>query len=437
MNHETSHRDETRAAGEIEKSGLELPKSTERDDDDVLLSVSSTSSSRLKTKVREVRLRLQQTERQIKAKRRQIERTSSIWEKKGRGKIILRISEDKDFQETQKIAYPITFMKGEAKSCIEHCETSPNGYTDDMVLLEKQYGHPANVVKASIKRVTEDTIDQDSLARELDTEGLNAKSGKTLETKKSKKRLRECLAITKRIIIAGDMNVPDIEWSNASVKDNPQYGVAVNKTMIDLVDDHSLSQLVTFPTRQESVLDLVLTSHPDLVHSLSSVQGISDHSAVSFDLNLSVKVNKKKPRIVYKFAKANFTDIRKDATILSNDFFERHPENINVESNWQFFKSGLMNILSRSVPTKKSGSWNNSPWMTRDLKTSLRKKKRLYNNYKKSGKACDKEKYRKFQKLFKIKMKKAQDEYIADTLNSDLKEKPKKFWSMTLSNIVA
>ncbi|XP_048575386.1 uncharacterized protein LOC5499458 [Nematostella vectensis] len=232
-----------------------------------------------------------------------------------------------------------------------------------------------------------------------------------------------------RIIIAGDMNVPDIEWSNASVKDNPQYGVAVNKTMIDLVDDHSLSQLVTFPTRQESVLDLVLTSHPDLVHSLSSVQGISDHSAVSFDLNLSVKVNKKKPRIVYKFAKANFTDIRKDATILSNDFFERHPENINVESNWQFFKSGLMNILSRSVPTKKSGSWNNSPWMTRDLKTSLRKKKRLYNNYKKSGKACDKEKYRKFQKLFKIKMKKAQDEYIADTLNSDLKEKPKKFWS--------
>ncbi|XP_028403960.1 uncharacterized protein LOC114526557 [Dendronephthya gigantea] len=231
------------------------------------------------------------------------------------------------------------------------------------------------------------------------------------------------------IIIAGDMNVPDIDWSYTSVKTNPQYSATVNQTMIDLIDDHGLTQLVTFPTRQESVLDLVLTTHPDLVQNLASVQGISDHSAVSFDLNLSVKLNKKKPRTVYKFAKANLTDIRREATTLSEDFFERQPDNISIESNWEFFKSGIMDILNRRVPNKKSGSWSNCPWMTRDLKTALRKKKRLYNNYKKSGKACDKEKYRAFQKLFQINMKKAQDEFIADTLNSDLKDKPKKFWS--------
>ena len=31
--------------------------------------------------------------------------------------------------------------------------------------------------------------------------------------------------------------------------------------------------------------------------------------------------------------------------------------------------------------------------------------------------------------MLKIKLRRAQDEYIAQTLNSDLKEKPKRFWS--------
>ena len=78
------------------------------------------------------------------------------------------------------------------------------------------------------------------------------------------------------------MNVPDIDWNTSSVNDNPQYGVIVNQKFLDLVDDHGLSHLVSFPTRQESVLDLVLTSHPDLVNNLDTTKGISgvnEHSA--------------------------------------------------------------------------------------------------------------------------------------------------------------
>ena len=226
--------------------------------------------------------------------------------------------------------------------------------------------------------------------------------------------------------------MPDIDWKMSSVKDNPQYGVTVNQKFLDLVDDHGLTQLVTFPTRQESVLDLVLTSHPVLVNNLNTTEGISginEHSAVSFELNLAVKVNKKKPRTVYKFAKANYDDIHQDAKNLSKEFFNRDTENINTELNWQFFKSGMLTILNRRVPYKKAGSWNDSPWITKDLKRSLRKKKRLYNNYKRSGLTKDKQKYRKFQKMLKTELRKAQDEYIGSTLDFDLKEKPKKFWS--------
>ena len=57
-----------------------------------------------------------------------------------------------------------------------------------------------------------------------------------------------------------------------------------------------------------------------------------------------------------------------------------------------------MEILHKSVPKKKLGSWSDAPWMTTDLKRLLRKKKRLYNNCKKSNNQGEKQKYRQFQK---------------------------------------
>ena len=57
-----------------------------------------------------------------------------------------------------------------------------------------------------------------------------------------------------------------------------------------------------------------------------------------------------------------------------------------------------MEILHKRVPKKKLGSWSDAPWMTTDLKRLLRKKKRLYNNCKKSNNPGDKHKYCQFQK---------------------------------------
>ena len=89
----------------------------------------------------------------------------------------------------------------------------------------------------------------------------------------------------------------------------------------------------------------------------------------------------------------------------------------------------MLTILNQRAPYKKSGSWNDSPWITKDLKRSLRKQKRLYNNYKRFDLANDKQKYRKFRKMLNTKLRRAQDKYVGNTLDCDLKEKPKKFWS--------
>ena len=107
-------------------------------------------------------------------------------------------------------------------------------------------------------------------------------------------------------------------WEQLSVSSNPHYGLSLNQKMLSVVDNCGLTQLVTFPTRGESILDLVLCSHSDLVSNIHSTEGTSDHSAVSFDLNLTIKLNKKKPRSVYKLNNADFNEVRMDATKLSN-----------------------------------------------------------------------------------------------------------------------
>ena len=72
-------------------------------------------------------------------------------------------------------------------------------------------------------------------------------------------------------------------WEQLSVSSNPHYGLSLNQKMLSVVDNSGLTQLVTFPTRGGSILDLVLSSHSDLVSNIHSREGTSDHSAVSSD----------------------------------------------------------------------------------------------------------------------------------------------------------
>ena len=76
----------------------------------------------------------------------------------------------------------------------------------------------------------------------------------------------------KYVLLSGDFNLPDIDWEEGSVKSNPQYTAAINWKMIDIVNDFNLTQMVTEPTRQGNILDLLFTSH-----GIHQTQGESRH----------------------------------------------------------------------------------------------------------------------------------------------------------------
>jgi hypothetical protein len=87
------------------------------------------------------------------------------------------------------------------------------------------------------------------------------------------------------IILTGDVNVPDIIWDNMSIRNNPNYSLQLNNTMIDFVNANYLSQLTDQPTRNDNILDLTLTTNPDIISGMEILPGMSDHCTVLFDTN--------------------------------------------------------------------------------------------------------------------------------------------------------
>ena len=99
----------------------------------------------------------------------------------------------------------------------------------------------------------------------------------------------------KHVVLGGDFNLPDIDWSDGSIKPYPQYARCISEKMLDIVDDYNLTQMVHEPTRMEHTLDLVFTTHPDLIENTYVVPGMSDHSAVICNINFKLTPPKKNP----------------------------------------------------------------------------------------------------------------------------------------------
>ena len=86
--------------------------------------------------------------------------------------------DEKGFTEREKIMHLLSFVDGEAREAIEHLETEDKGFVEAMKILEGKYGHPASVVKACIKQITD---------------GPRIERGDKQSLTKLENRLRTCL----------------------------------------------------------------------------------------------------------------------------------------------------------------------------------------------------------------------------------------------------
>ena len=95
--------------------------------------------------------------------------------------------------------------------------------------------------------------------------------------------MRKASECCESMVIVGDFNHRTIDWRTLQSR-------AAGSAFLDLTQDLFLTQHVLEPTRNENVLDLVLTSEPDMVDNLVVREPFSDHNIVTFDLICAVEV---------------------------------------------------------------------------------------------------------------------------------------------------
>ena len=138
------------------------------------------------------------------------------------------------------------------------------------------------------------------------------------------------------LIIAGDFNYPDIDWS--SWKTIKASTASVHCRFLSFLHENSLAQLQHKVTRPQSnsVLDLIVTSCPQLINNIDVLHvlpGISDHDLILFNINMKPKFQPKPSRKICSFQKANLDVLREETTDFSNNFLHITTNNCTVNSN--------------------------------------------------------------------------------------------------------
>ena len=189
--------------------------------------------------------------------------------------------------------------------------------------------------------------------------------------------------------LAGDFNMGDIDWGNQTVQAGSPYK-SICHQMIDLANEYNLSQLVTEPTRKDSILDLFFTNNPTLVEKSSLLPGMSDHDGIPIlIINTRPKLCKTKPRKSYQFKNANMEELKKELGEYAKSFTTKNSHLETVNNLWNQFRTKLLTLMDKHIPHKMVRSCNKSPWINAKVKRHLRRKQRAYNRARKSNKEVD------------------------------------------------
>ena len=90
----------------------------------------------------------------------------------------------------------------------------------------------------------------------------------------------------RNLVVMGDFNYPNIEWNDLHASHDCSE-------FLNLIMDNFLCQHVNFPTRENNILDLFITSDPNLVSNIQceGKLGSSDHVLILAELNFKTRIS--------------------------------------------------------------------------------------------------------------------------------------------------
>lgn len=175
------------------------------------------------------------------------------------------------------------------------------------------------------------------------------------------------------IIIVGDFNFSNIQWSQDVVTANSP----IETEFVSLLSENRIIQLlVKEPTRfrssqTPSLLDLVIVSDKSLVSSLEIQNpiGISDHTVIKFKLEFILYPDPCHSLIA--ISKTNYDSINKKLTNTNWEFLN----SLTVQDQWTAFVEVISSCATENSCTFVKDINSTKPWIVGDLLKKVKFKK--------------------------------------------------------------
>ena len=123
-------------------------------------------------------------------------------------------------------------------------------------------------------------------------------------------------------------------------------------------------------------MDICFVKTPAFYSNINIVPEISDHDAIRVTVNQNARVNRKPPRKVYQFKKADMNQVRDKCKQLC-EYYTSQAKSHSASENWNTLKNGLNQVIKEHIPTIMIKEKHNLPWITQSIKRIIvRRRKR-------------------------------------------------------------
>ena len=114
----------------------------------------------------------------------------------------------------------------------------------------------------------------------------------------------------------------------------------------------------------------------------------------------------------------------------TTSFLANNPYSQSVEDNWVLFRDTLLNIVEKCVSHKLLNPHKHLPWMSKDIKLQMKKRKKLYDRARSTQSTGDWEAYRKAHNKVIQSLSKAHQNYYTYLFDNSYTDNHKRFWSL-------
>lgn len=232
------------------------------------------------------------------------------------------------------------------------------------------------------------------------------------------------------LFLFGDFNLPSIIWSTdppSLVENSIECSSFLNVCL-----DFNLKQLVLQPTRcsphSANVLDLLLTTTPELVSPLVFMPGLSDHCFIHCSIHAHLPCTKQ-VKFIKDYKNANFAAINNELANFITDYMPGFYTR-TIQENWFMFKEKVAFLIDRYIPKKQILSSSKAPWFNAHLKRLLNKKKRIFRRAKVVMTPERWHAYFVAEQEYKNAIAQAKNVFHNITLPTLLKDNPRQFWNV-------